>query len=189
MSFRSWCRRWFIKAGSQVSAVVTNKAAKDGDADAQYAMGLLCSVEGSERHDPQAAADWFQRSSAQGHVQAKVRLAQILSTGEGVSPNREAALELLRSAAKSGSAEAQFELGLSCHRSSVDHREGHHAQSRIEAYSWLKLSASQGYRGAVAACEMLSLTMSLQEVQAAIAMADTFTPLAPHLAERKLAVA
>lgn len=69
------------------------RLASDGDADAQYQLGLHCEAgSGGEPRDILQAVDWFRRAGAQGNQPAMRALAQIYSGGrDGIAADPAAA--------------------------------------------------------------------------------------------------
>lgn len=68
-------------------------------------------------------------------------------------------------AAEGGHAAAQHNLGGRCHRVSLGQPLAEATESRIEAYKWLFLASTQGYKGSAAACERVTLAMNHEEVR------------------------
>ena len=84
-------------------------AARRGDPQAMYLLGVACA---QGRHLPQddaEAAVWFGRAAARDHVQAKVSLGYCCATGRGVRRDLAKAYMLLREAADAGDRKG-FEL-------------------------------------------------------------------------------
>jgi len=185
MSFTSWYRRWRSSVPHGSTSQATQAAAVQGDADAQFALGLKYSTENSAAHDPEQAAHWYGKAAEQHHLLAQFNLAIMLAGGQGVPRNDAAALTWTRRAAEGGDAGAQHALGMRCHRSSVDRQQIDSIESRIEAYKWFNLAAAQGYQGSASARERVTLDMTRDEVTDGNQRAAAFTvnrpgqPLAP----------
>jgi TPR repeat protein len=82
------------------------RAARLGNAQAQYAVGLAYLFgEGTVRH-PDKAVEWLRKVAAAGDVQAQSLLGMLLQTGQGVTHDLHEALEWYRAAAKQGDAAA-----------------------------------------------------------------------------------
>lgn len=58
--------------------------AEQGDADAEYLMGLLNSEQDLKSSDPAAAADWYRKAAEQGQVDAQNALGYAYDFGLGV---------------------------------------------------------------------------------------------------------
>ena len=160
MGLLSWYRRLF----SRPEQAASQAAAEDGDADAQFALGLKFSTGDEASQDLAQAVQWYRKAADQEHALAQFNLGLMLADGRGVRHDDVAALIWIRKAAEGGEAAAQFSLGMRCHRSSVHHLKMDSAESRIEAYKWFHLAAVQGYRGSEAARERVTLAMTREEV-------------------------
>lgn len=80
-----------------------NKALK-GDAKSQFYCGMFCYdglAEGVPR-DFVEAAKWFEKSAAQGYLDARTQLGKLLLLGKGVAEDRKRGIQLLRQAALDG---------------------------------------------------------------------------------------
>jgi TPR repeat protein len=98
---------------------------------------------GTER-DYAAAADWYERASVAGDVDAVFRRAEMIEQGRGIDPDPERALELLKSAASLGSIDANRRLGQKFWRG-----EGVR-QHPIRAIAYLTPAANAGDRESMA---------------------------------------
>jgi TPR repeat protein len=159
-----WYRRFFGTA-SVPSLQSTRIKAEQGDAEAQFALGLKFTMAGSER-DLEQAAQWYQKAADQNHSLAQYNLSVMFAAGQGVPQNESTAMIWTRKAAEGGDAGAQFQLGSKYHRSSIASQPKHSesVENRVEAYKWLHLAVNQGYHGSEAARERLTLSMSQEEV-------------------------
>lgn len=164
MGLMSWYQHLFSSRAEPSNLKATQAAASEGDAEAQFALGLkYCSKSGGLR-DPEQAMRWYRKAADQDHAPAQFNLAMMFASGEGVPRDDAAALTWTRRAAEGGAAGAQYRLGSRYHRNSMDRLQMDEVESRIEAYKWFHLAAAQGYEGAVAACERVTLRMSREEV-------------------------
>ena len=107
------------QAGDFVSARnLWKTAAQSGDLSAQYNLGLLYAEGRGVVRNPQAAMDWWRLAAQKGHARSQHNLALALLSGESVVPGQwlgtqtKEAENLLRQAAKSDLAAADFALGL-----------------------------------------------------------------------------
>ena len=80
----------------------------------------------------------------------------------GSAPRRE--LATLRARADEGDAEAQYHLGVLCHRASMDPTCANETEFRIEAYMWFQLAAAQGYKDSVSAWQRVAMAMTRHEI-------------------------
>lgn len=114
------------------------RAAKQGLADAQYALGI-CYVngEGVPKDDGEAAY-WYRQAAEQDHAGAQFMLGVLYEEGDGVPQDAAEAVRWYRRAAEQGDADAQYNLGVS-----YANGEGV-PQDDVEAARWFRLSAEQG---------------------------------------------
>ena len=164
MGFMSWYRRRISRTQPHATPANAMAQAEAGNAEAQFGLGLKCCTENGVAQDLEQAARWYRKAADQGHALAQFNLAMMFTRGQGVTQDGAAALIWTRKAAEGGDAGAQFDLGSRYHRKSVDRAGMDCDESRVEAYKWLHLAAAQGYRGSAAACERLTLGMTLEEV-------------------------
>ena len=93
------------EAGDYGKAALTwRPLAEDGDAMAQFNLGLLLETGRGVTEDPAQAAVWYERAARQGVTQAQYNLALLHQAGRGVAPNATEALYWLEVAARHGTA-------------------------------------------------------------------------------------
>ncbi len=86
------------------------KAAEQGDAAAQYNLGLCyCNGEGVEKNMSEAGK-WYRKAAEQGDAYAQCYLGLCYGKGHGVEKDRPEAVKWLRKAAWKGHKEAQEAL-------------------------------------------------------------------------------
>jgi hypothetical protein len=108
--------------------------ATQGDADAQYKLGVLyMKGEGGPQVDTEAA-QWFGKAAEQGHVDAQ--LALMYSVGLGIQDDLTETVKWYREAAEQGDAEAQITLALMYYNGLGV------PQSEVIAYQWATISIS-----------------------------------------------
>lgn len=159
---KPWYRNLF--GARHKSGAGTPVQVKEGDAEAQFHLGLILSNRGEEAQDQVDAAQWYLKAANLNHPLAQLNLGLMYAAGQGVAKDDGAAAMWIGRAAEQGDAGAQFNLGSRCHRSSVNHLQTDAIESRIESYKWFQLAAGQGYNPARAACERVALAMSRNEV-------------------------
>jgi uncharacterized protein len=135
-----------------------------GHPEAQFGLGLRYAVAGVTP-DYTQAAEWYRKAAEQNHHLAQFNLGQMFAHGHGVPPDDAAAVMWIRRAADGGDAGAQFNLGNRAYRESMKITESHAAESRIEAYKWYRLAAAQGYGTSQNSCDVVTMSMSREEVQ------------------------
>ena len=141
--------------------------AEQGNADAQFTLGVSCSTGNGHTQDLPQAAQWYRLATDQNHALAQFNLGLMFAGGQGVATDHTAAAHWINLAATSGDAGAQFYLGNHCHRASFNRQAENPAQLRAESYRWFKLAAAQGYKDSAAHCERLTINMTRAEVAAA----------------------
>lgn len=113
--------------------------ADDGDARAQYGLGVLYERAGGDMApDLDRAAHWYARAAGQGHPSARNNLALMFAQGRGVERNPRRATELWEQAAEAGHLMAQYNLGLAYYRG-----EGV-ARDHETAMRWFRRAAGNG---------------------------------------------
>jgi len=60
------------------------EAASDGDAEAQYNLGIIYRKGDGQPRNPAEAFKWFKKAAEQGHVDAQHILGMMFTKGEGV---------------------------------------------------------------------------------------------------------
>ncbi len=60
------------------------ETAEQGDADAQYSLGLIYAIGQGVPRDHTEAAKWFRKAAEQGHAKAQYRLGSMYEYGVGV---------------------------------------------------------------------------------------------------------
>ena len=81
------------------SSEALRKAAEEGDAEAQYQLGLIYVYGNDEPKDAAKAFEWMSRAAAQNVVPAKRELGIMLVSGEGTEPDIPRGVQLLSEAA------------------------------------------------------------------------------------------
>lgn len=125
------------------------KTAAQGDAPAQYTLGLAYELgcPGFQKNIMEAVY-WHTLAARQGHAMAQVRLGHLYARGgdpwgKGMPKNQEEAVSWFRLAAEQGNRAGQFNLG-------VMYANGRGIrQDNILAYMWLDLAATRGLSEAI----------------------------------------
>ena len=93
------------------AAIWFRKAAKQGNPDAQFMLGVMYRGGQGVTQDDREAASWFHRAAEQGEPEAQFALGLMYGTGTGVAKDDHQAILWVRKAAELGLAEAQHTLG------------------------------------------------------------------------------
>ena len=112
--------------------------AEQGDADAQFILGLMYRIGEGVPEDDAEAARWIRRAAEQGDADAQFALGRMYRIGEGVLQDDAEAVRWYRRAAAQGNASAQFNLGFM-----YDNGKGV-LQDDAEAVRWYRRAAAQG---------------------------------------------
>ena len=133
----SGCLKEGTTAAEQAAACRT--AAENGDAEAQYQLGLMYRRGlGVPKNDAQAAP-WYHLAAEQGHAEARLELDALYYTGpDALEASDFEALMLYRQAAEQGDATAQSSLGWMYYRGQCG------PQNYSEAAAWFRRAAEQG---------------------------------------------
>ncbi len=85
--------------------------AEQGNAEAQYAMGILYHDGKGVTQNLQQAARWIRKAAEQELPDAQVALGNLYFDGDGVRQDYEAAVKWYLRAAKKGNVDGQFNMG------------------------------------------------------------------------------
>ena len=112
-------------------------AAEQGDANAQFNLGLRYDDGDGVPENDRKAARWYRMAAEQGHAAAQFTLGAMYSGGRDVPENDQEAVKWYRMAAEQGHAAAQFDLG-------VMYANGEGVpKDYVKAYAWSNLAAAQ----------------------------------------------
>jgi hypothetical protein len=117
--------------------------AEEGDASAQFFMGVHFENGYGGAQNPALAVEWYRKAAEQGHPGAQAFLGYALLAGEGTEKNAGEAVGWFRKAAEQGNPEGQQNLGR-C----LFYGEGCE-ENREEAVAWYRKSAEQGEAGSM----------------------------------------
>lgn len=165
-----------VRRSPRTAARFYEAAARQGNADAAFALGFLLyygqGEEGSAdavAAQPAAAAQWFAQAAQRGNASAEYFLGHMFMTGDGASKDDAAARYWLVAAANQGLPQAQFEAGLLLAR-----RPGF--ESAMEAYKWFELAARAHYPGADQNRRIVADRLNSQQLQRATDLANAWQP-------------
>ena len=92
--------------------------AEEGDAAAQFNIGLLYDTGQGIDEDPGAAAHWYRLAADQGYAKAQLNLGDLYASGRGVPQDFLEAAERYEEAATQRNANARYKLGYLYHHGS-----------------------------------------------------------------------
>jgi hypothetical protein len=107
-----------------VELIALKAKAAQGDAEAQYLVGMAYAIGEVVPCDDVECAKWIRQAAEQGHVGAQSYLSAAYGIGSGVPHDDAEAVKWLRRAAAQGDAEAQFSLGFRETPNNVGVRDG-----------------------------------------------------------------
>jgi len=113
------------------------RAAEQGEADAQFSLGLSYDIGQGVPQNYSEAAKWYRRAAEQGHAKAQFNLGLSYDRAKGVPQSHSEAAKWYRRAAEQGHAKAQKWLG-----SMYALGQGV-PQDLALAHMWYNLAASQ----------------------------------------------
>lgn len=92
-------------------AQMTILSAEQGDAEAQFRLGMMYYHGNRVEQDDVQAAYWFRQAAEQGYADAQLKLGDVYEYGKGVEQDYTQAIYWYRQAAEQEHAGAQFYLG------------------------------------------------------------------------------
>ncbi len=151
------------EAGNHAAAFAEfQRLAAQGDAAAQYNLGVMFHHGEGVPADLRQAHRWYRRAAEQGYVDSQNNLGMMYTKAEGVSRDYLEAVRWYRHAARQGHPMAQNNLG-------VMYARGHGVpHDYVEAYAWYTLAAQgAAYEPAISNREKLRRLMGPDEISAA----------------------
>lgn len=126
------------KRGDYTTAVQEfRKAAEQGNARAQYNLGLMYQDGYGVVEDDAEAVKWFRKAAEQGDADGQYFLGSKYSVGEGVTQDKTEATKWYHKAAEQGNGYAQHSLGF-------NYEFGHGVpQDYVMAHVWYNLSEAR----------------------------------------------
>ena len=113
-------------------------AAKQGDASAQFNLGVMYANGDGVPQDYTEAEKWYRLAAKQGNADAQSNLGVMYADGKGVPQDPTEAEKWYRLAAQQGVSQAQYNLGLRYYNGDGV------PQDYTEAEKWYRLAAKQG---------------------------------------------
>ena len=144
--------------------------AKQGDAVAQYHLGLLYANGQGVLKDDAQARQWYEKAAVQGHVDAQVNLGMLLDYGRGGPQDFKMAVRWYLRSANQGNELAQRKLGL------LYERGDGVQQDFVQAYMWYKLGAASGVKAGIVLRDALAIRMTSDQLLEAQKLAREWRP-------------
>ena len=144
--------------------------AEQGDASAQYNLGVMYATGQGVTQDYATAVSWYRKAAEQGDDRAQHNLGFMYANGQGVPQDYAAAVSWYRKAAEQGNARAQFNLG-------GMYRNGQGVtQDYVQAHMWLNLAAAKGDADAIKNRDIVTAKMTPAQISEAQKLARGWKP-------------
>ena len=132
--------------------------AAQGEAEAQYRMGMMARFGWGMDKDPAAAVRWLTEAARQNHPQAQAELGTLYRLGRGVPEDPKEAARWLTAAANAGVGIAQLAIGRM-------YRDGVGVERNlVEAYAWFSAAGSNSVMDGFAYRAEISKQMSAEQI-------------------------
>ena len=125
--------------GLSASAQAVFRRAEQGDAIAQYDLGVMYRKGKGAPKDDAEALEWLRKAAEQGYAKAENKLGYMYQYGHGVHEDDTEAVKWYFKAAEQGNAYAQYNLGVM-----YQYRDGT-PKDDTEAVKWFRKAAEQGH--------------------------------------------
>jgi TPR repeat protein len=145
--------------------------AEQGDALAQYNLGVLYRKGRGVSQDDVQARQWYEKAAAQGQAKAQYNLGTLYFNGEGVPKDYQQALRWFRMAADQGEALAQTKIGIM-----YDEGQGV-PHDFVQAHKWYHLAATNGDKPAAELRDALAKQMTPAQIAEAQQLAREWKPI------------
>jgi uncharacterized protein len=144
--------------------------AEQGDARAQYNLGVLYRKGRGVPQDDVQARQWYEKAAAQGQAKAQYSLGTLYLNGGGVPKDYQQALRWFRMAADQGEALAQTKIGIM-----YDDGQGV-PHDFVQAHKWYNLAATNGDKPAAELRDALAKQMTPAQIAEAQQLAREWKP-------------
>ena len=144
--------------------------AEQGDARAQYNLGVLYRKGRGVPQDDVQARRWYEKAAAQGQAKAQYNLGTLYLNGGGVPKDYQQALRWFRMAADQGEALAQTKIGIM-----YDDGQGV-PHDLVQAHKWYNLAATNGDKPAAELRDALAKQMTPAQIAEAQQLAREWKP-------------
>ena len=135
----------------------TKRLAEQGNASAQYNLGVMYSFGRGVPENYAEAVRWWRLAAERGIARAQYELGAMYEIGLGVPENDVEAVKWYRLAAEQGYSSAQYKLGNM-------YDEGSVPQNNVRAYVWWSVAAAQGHENARNNRDVTSETLTPEQL-------------------------
>ena len=158
----------FSTANYAQSLIETQRMAEQGDAAAQYKLGIMYATGEGVAQDAKQAVTWYRKAAEQDNAWAQLLLGGMYSNGEGVAQDAKQAVTWYRKAAEQGLAAAQYNLG-------VMYTTGEGVpQDNRQAYAWLSVAFANGHSSAKQYRDLVAKRLSKSQLEDAQRLAGQY---------------
>lgn len=160
------------EAAESVDYKALMAAAEEGNAEAQYRVGLCYALGQGVPQNDREAIPWYQKAAGQGHAGAQSSLGLMYAEGRGVAQDDKQAVTWYRKAAEQGHAKAQYNLAFM-------YGSGRGVpQDDVNAYAWYSVAADQGQVNAAKGRDQTASQLTpVQRAQAKAVAAEFHTKI------------
>lgn len=156
----------YARADYPKASRILRSLADQGNAKAQYNLGVMYRDGKGIAQNYAEAAELFRLAAEQGDAEAQLNLGLMYGTGQGIKQKYAEAVKWYRLAATQGDVDAQFNLG-------VMYANGHGVPKDYgRAYIWFSLGAASGDADAVKNRDTVAQLMTPQQITEAQAAAS-----------------
>ena len=135
--------------------------AEQGDAAAQFQLGVLYEHGLGVIQDYKEAVKWWRKAAEQGYAYATLNLGFMYRQGKGVIQDYKETVKWYRKASEQGSWSAQYNLGLM-------YREGEGVpQDNVYAHMWFNIAAVNGTKEIANNRDIIAKKMTPAEIEKA----------------------
>ncbi|THJ23047.1 MAG: sel1 repeat family protein [Nitrospira sp. CG24E] len=147
--------------------------AEQGDALAQYNLGVLYRKGRGVPQDDVQARQWYEKAAVQGQAKAQFNLGTLYFNGEGVAKDYQQALRWFRLAADQGEAVAQTKIAIM-----YDDGQGV-PHDIVQTYKWYSLAATNGDKPAAELRDATAKEMTPAQIAEAQKLVREWKPKTP----------
>ncbi|MGA2402736.1 MAG: tetratricopeptide repeat protein [Syntrophobacteraceae bacterium] len=144
--------------------------AEQGNADAQWNLGVMFANGQGVQKDYVEAVKWTGKAAEQGVADAQYNLGVMYYNGTGVPQDYTEAVKWFRRAAEQGVAEAQYDLGVMYYNGTGM------PEDFVQAHVCFNLAAAQGNEEAVAGRDSVARRMTASQIAEAQRIAEGWKP-------------
>jgi len=160
----------YVNEDYAIAAQEWQPLAEQGDANAQYNLGILYHKGRGIPQDDVQARKWYGKAAAQGLAKAQFSLGTLYFNGEGGPKDYQEALRWFHRASDQGEALAQTKIAIM-----YDDGEGV-PKDKVQAYKWFSLAAMNGDKPAPMLRSLLAKEMTPEQIAEAEKLAKEWKP-------------